>query len=247
MIIARSDSWARQMPEEEWAVYRPVLEQCRASDLPVALGGGLAFSYYSGMWRNTKDMDLYMLPSDVQRGMAILTACGFEDYHSRVGYDRSWIYRGYRDGVIVDLISSMANHRAEVDRKWLAGPTVQIGGLQLRVIPVEELIFAKLYVCQRDRCDWPDLLNILHTQDSINWDHLLERVEDDWPLLSGLLCVFAWLCPTRAAELPSSVWTRLGLNLPLQGPPCENAARRIELLESRPWFVPIERTRTDAL
>jgi hypothetical protein len=246
-MIARNDRWAEQMPKEEWSIYRPVLEECQQARLQFALGGGMAFSYYADMWRNTKDLDLYIRPTDRERAIAILTSCGFEDYHDKVGYDRSWIYRGFKDGLIVDFISSMANHRADVDDQWLHGPTVTIDRMNLNVIPVEELIFAKLYVCQRDRCDWPDLLNILHMHEPIDWERLLERVGDDWPLLSGLLCIFAWLCPVRASALPRSVWRRMGLDLPLEGPECEENSERVRLLESRPWFVPLERHRSKAL
>ncbi len=116
----------------------------------------------------------------------VLTDQGFEDYHDRVAYDRAWIYRGYRDGTLVDIIWAMANQRADVDQPWLTrGPLIDVRGQPCRIIPPEEMIWAKLYVLQRDRCDLPDVLNLVYaTGPSLDWDFLIQRLGDDSPLLS---------------------------------------------------------------
>jgi hypothetical protein len=229
--------WAALIGEQDWRLYEPVLAAALARGVRFALGGGLAFSAYSGHARHTKDIDLYVLPAERQALIDLVTAAGFADYYDSLPYDRRWIYRGRRDGVIVDVIWQMANRRAEVADDWLTrGPTLDLNGLTLRLLPPEELLWTKLYVMQRDRCDWPDLLNILRASGgSLNWEHLLARVGDDVGLVGGLLSVYAWLCPGRVWELPPWLWGRVGLAAPRPGlGACD--PRRVELLDSRDWF-----------
>jgi hypothetical protein len=248
-VVASADNWAERLPADEWEIYQPVLELANEIKLRFALGGGLAFSYYTRMWRNTKDMDLFVLPGSRNIAIDVLTRLGFSDYYDQVAYDRSWIYRGFRDGVIIDIIWQMANHRAEVDEGWLKGPTAHIKGMPLQVIPVEELIFAKLYVLQRERCDWPDLLNLLFVQGAkLNWSHLRGALGDDLPLLIGLLQVFAWLCPHNAGTLSEPMRELMlhAITNANESPRCDHDARRPALLDSRPWFVPLVKNRDAA-
>src|SRR5437660_1651645 len=107
--------WSEVVPAAQWAVFQPVLEAVNAGGPAFALGGGLAFSAYSGRKRNTKDMDLFVRPAARQRMMGILTRLDFKDLYEQLPYDRNWIYRGYKDGGIVDIIWQMANYRTAVD------------------------------------------------------------------------------------------------------------------------------------
>jgi putative nucleotidyltransferase-like protein len=233
-------SWADQIPGEQWALYEKVIDEAQASGVPFLLGGGFALATYSGRWRNTKDMDCYVLPRDRKDMIEILSELGFGDYYDQLPYERHWIYRGVQDDVIVDVIWQMANRGAVVDRSWFShAPTLDIRGKALHVLAPEEAIWNKIYVLQRDRCDWPDLFNILSGVGPwIDWDRLVARLADDAPLLSGVLAVFGWLCPERAAELPEWLWDRLTVRLPARGPGCSRDRRRIDLLDTRDWFGP---------
>jgi hypothetical protein len=228
------------IPIEEWEMMKPALESMRTRGLEFVLGGGLAFSAYSERCRSTKDADLFVKPADREAFVEALTDAGFVDYYDQKEYDRSWIYRGWQDGAIVDVIWAMANHRAAVDDHWLSGGReVIVHGMVMRVLPLEELIWAKLYVIQRDRCDWPDLLNLLYfVAEEIDWDRLLERVGCDCELVGAVVALFRWLCPERAGAIPDWVYLRLGL-WPEQ-PACAadegGNPERVQLLDSREWF-----------
>lgn len=232
--------WSDLIPDNEWALYREVLDRALKEEIPFALGGGFAFSYHSRRWRDTKDIDLYVMPQDVQRTVRIVEQAGFKDFHDQQPYDRAWIYRGTREGVIVDVIWAMANQRAQVDEDWLKrGPAVNLRGVRVKVLPTEELIWAKLYIMQRERCDWPDLLNILYVRGpELDWKHLLARVGDDVRVLGSLLNVFGWMCPKQAAALPSWIWEPMGVLAPPPGKDCGVNERHAALLDSRDWFGP---------
>lgn len=206
------------------------------------LGGGFALAAYTGRWRHAKDLDLYILPADRELAVAALAAAGFEDYYRRQPYDRGWIFRSQRGGVIVDLIWSMANQRASVDRRWFArAGRIALRQQRLRVIPPEEFIWCKLYIMQRDHCAWMDIFNLLYVNAAVvDWPHLIQRLERDTPLLKALLHIFGWLCPAQARALPSRLWKRLGMEPP-PGDPAPPDHDRVPLLDSRRWFAGRER------
>lgn len=205
------------------------------------LGGALAVAAYIGLVREHKDVDLYVLPEQRAQRIELINQLGLEDYYACEAYDQAWIYRAHQNGTLVDVIWEMANHLAPVDEGWLTqGAAVEVEGLRLCLLPPEELIWTKFHVLQKDRCDWPDVLNLLYaTGSQIDWMQLLTRLGDDAPLLTGALAVNSWLCPGAARQVPGWVWQRLQLNPPntWTATPIVNL-QRVKLIDSRPWFIP---------
>jgi hypothetical protein len=131
-----------------------------------------------------------------------------------------------------------------VDLRWLyGGGEIQVQGLNLHVAPLEEMVWAKLYVLNRERCDWPDVLNMLYfCCGEIDWRHLLNRLGPDAPLLAGVLSVLSWLAPDRMKLLPSWLLEKLRLHGPPPAIPQEELQWRATLLNPRDWFVwPLEK------
>lgn len=226
------------LPDEQWGVYRGVIRRARTRGVQFGLGGAFGYATYTGDWRNTKDLDLFVVPKDRDAMVEILRTEGLEDYYGQARYDRRWIYRGYRADTIVDIIWAMANQRAEVDQRWFdAARMVDLRGEPLLVIPPEELLWQKLYIVQRDRCDWPDVLNIIHAAGAtLDWAHLLDRLGHDWPLLASVLAMYCWLCPARAESIPAWLWERLRTPPAVENGAPEVDTQRVCYLDSRPWF-----------
>jgi hypothetical protein len=234
--------WIESIPERERETYRRILSTFQDAGLQFSLGGAAALGVYTGRWRNTKDLDFYVLPRDRDRAIELLTASGLEDYYCKGSYDRRWIYRACREEAIVDVIWSMANLRAEIDENWLTrGPIHELEpGLAIRFVPAEELIWSKLYVLQRERCDWPDILNLLHgVGRELDWEYLVHRVGDDLPLLRGVAGIFRWLCPSEAGVIPESLLQLDGVGgTPRKDNEACPDSWRVNLLDMRPWFGP---------
>ncbi len=232
-------AWSRFIPDEEWRLYRQVIDAAAVQNIPFAVGGAFAVATYTGYWRDTKDLDLYVLPEHRDEMIHLLGSLGFTDYFAKLPYDRWWIYRGTKDDALVDIIWAMANHRAQIDELWLSGPQVTVRGRCVKVLPAEAMLWDKLYIMQRDRCDWPDVLNLLYwAGPEIDWDYLLNRIGDDSALLAGVLSVFRWISPGRARNLPSWLWDRVALPQPPQEVQPEIEQRRVDLLDTRPWYGP---------
>jgi hypothetical protein len=247
-VAQQINNWSSQIPEKEWELYDAVLRGAAKREIPLALGGAFAVATYTGCWRNTKDLDLYVLPEHKDRMIELTRDLGMADYFDTKEYDRWWIYRATLDGTIVDIIWAMANHRQQIDELWMSGPEVNLRGHRLKVLPAEAMLWDKLYIVQRERCDWQDVFNLLYAAgEEVDWELLLRRIGEDTPLMAGALSVFRWLAPERAQRLPSWIWRRVGLGAAAAtsapGPDDFNK-RRIDLLDRRTWFAP-ERARLE--
>jgi hypothetical protein len=230
--------WADAIAQPEWNVYKRAIQAVRKADIPFLLGGGFALATFTGRWRDTKDIDFYVMPQARSAAVSALKQAGFSDYYKTKPYDRGWIYRSVRSDVIVDIIWSMANRRAKVDQLWFKhAEKVSIRGEELKVIPMEEFIWCKLYILQRDHCDWTDILNLIYFSGRlVDWKRLIERLNQDTSLLKAVLTVFAWLCPGRAAQLPLRIWKTLRMSKPSNGQ-LPVMKKRIRYLDSRAWFA----------
>lgn len=231
--------WTGLVPEDQWKVYREAIRTTRKTGSKFVLGGAFGLAAYTGRFRNTKDLDFFVLPSEKDKIVDALTKAGFEDYHSTHAYDRGWIYRAVKDDVIVDTIWQTPNRRTRVDEEWFKrGRKVRIREEVLQALPAEELLAIKLYILQRDRCDWPDLINLLYAVgQELDWPHVIRRMERERPLLAGLLQVFNWVCPDKAILLPAEVRKQFNLETPTNEELSMPADHRVRLLDTRPWFA----------
>ena len=195
---------------------------------------------YTGQSHEAKDLDLVILGCDRDAMVRVTREAGLHDYFDEKPYDRAWIYRAAGDGVLVDLIWAMANQRSKVDRAWIEqGPEVGVDGVRFRLMPAEELLWIKLYILQRDRCDWPDALNLVHAAGpGFDWRCVLARLGPDRLLLTGLLAMFSWVCPERARELPAWLWDEVGIRQDGTDGSTGLCQTRANLLDTRPWFRP---------
>lgn len=233
-----SPEWTKLISVAEFEVYQLAIRSLRAEGVSSMLGGAFGLATYTGRWRNTKDIDFYVLPAERERAINALSGAGFHDYYETLAYDRGWIYRATRNGLLVDIIWGTPNRRGEVDSQWIShAGQLSFRTEQLDVVPAEELVWIKLYVFQRDRCDWLDVINLLYAKSaSLNWDRLVHRLGPDLALLHSALGVFAWVCPNRIEAIPPNLRKQAGIRKPRK-PSTEPDQYRIGLLDSRPWFA----------
>jgi len=193
---------------------------------------------YAGQLRDTKDIDLYIKCEQREAMIQVLQEAGWTDYYDRLPYDRNWIFRSCRGDAILDVMWAMANQRAQVDDEWLNGPIAIVRNVTFRLLRPEETLWSKLYVLQRDRCDWPDAMSMLYSiGPELDWEHLLWRMEEDTPLLAGLIATFRWIAPDTCRQFPPRLWQKLGLTEPSEQESTQSEYRA-KLLDGRPWFTP---------
>src|SRR6185503_8605235 len=74
--------WVEAVTEEQWATYRDAIQTLRAAGIRFLLGGGFALATYIGRWRDTKDIDFYIMEGDRDKAVEALSKAGFSDYFS---------------------------------------------------------------------------------------------------------------------------------------------------------------------
>lgn len=187
-------------------VYGLAMDAIEGAGIPHMLGGALAFNAYTGIWRDTKDLDVFCRPEDGPRILRALEASGFEP---EVVYE-SWLAKGWMGDVFVDIIWRNANGLFPVTDEWLehAAERVVLGRRTL-VLPLEELILSKMMVGGRYRFDGADILHVLHAAgEGIDWDRLAKGAGEHVGLLLGYLHMYRWGYPEAADRVPEDVLER---------------------------------------
>src|SRR5262249_22635593 len=159
-------------------LYREVLTALNEQHVPYAVAGAVALEKYTGIWRATKDLDLFMQTADVRKALAHLEGRGFR---CEV-LDPVWLSKAHRADYFVDLISGMSNGVIMVDESWMkrTQPAVVVG-IQTRIISPEDLIASKLFVTRRERFDGADIAHIIYrTRGSLDWQRILDLAGEHW-------------------------------------------------------------------
>jgi hypothetical protein len=205
----------------------------------VLQAGAFGLYHYTGFWRGTRDMDFALLPEERAMAIRAVLDAGFEDMYPREPYDRDWIFRSYREGVIVDLIWQLANKEDRIDEGWFdRAEPAEYFGMPVSVVSAADMCWMKLFVFQWRRCDWPDIINVIRgTRGQLDWAHLLEKAGPHWRLLSALVNIYDWLCPPERTFIPG--WFRAALDerQRLFPPDADSCERRRDLFDSRPWLT----------
>ncbi len=188
-------------------LYIQALNALKRAGIPFMLGGAFAIYHYTGWWRNTHDMDAYVTPEDLERAKSALSESGFEDLGEQAEGDREWIYHAGKDSIIVDIIYRFANLANYVTPDWLERAAHgRFLDQEVDFLPLEELIWVKIFVINRHRCDWPDIMRIIRAQcQRVHWDRLLAMLGEHVLLLEGLVAVFDWQNPGSMGCIPSHI------------------------------------------
>lgn len=190
------------IPEKEREVYKLALQTLNRAGVPYVVSGLYAIHAYTGVYRETKDLDLLMEPGVVIQAAEALKEAGFqvklEDAH--------WLAKALK-GAQIDLIYGMANGLGFIDGGWYDNSRPGIlAGTPVRVSPPEELIWHRLFIGERHRFDMADVVHlILHRGSELDWERLLERVSGDWRLLLSQLHFFDYVYPEHRDRIPSGV------------------------------------------
>lgn len=199
--VTHGEFW---IPEAEREVYRRALEVLNRSGIPYVISGLYALYEYTGIYRQTKDLDLFVQPHRVIDAARVLAEEGF-----RMHLEQShWIAKAMWGDKQIDVIFGTGNGLYLIDEAWMANARAGIlAGTQVRVAPPEELLWHRLFVSERHRSDVADILHlILCRGDEFDWERLLERVGSNWRLLLAQVHLYDFVYPGHRARVPQ--WVR---------------------------------------
>ncbi len=202
--LTHGDFW---IPEEERVVYRRGLEALNAAGVPYVVAGAYAIYEHTGIYRKTKDLDLFFEPAAVVPAARALREAGFvtrlEDAH--------WLAKATHGEYFVDLIYGMGNGIAVIDKGWIDHSRQGIlAANPVRIAPPEELIWHRLFISERHRHDMSDIVHlILCLGETLDWERLVARVGPNWPLLLSQVLMFSYVYPGYRRNIPAWVPERL--------------------------------------
>lgn len=202
--LTHGDFW---IPEEEREVYRRALQALNAASVPYVVAGAYAIYEHTGIYRQTKDLDLFVQPRAVIPAARALHDAGFvmrlEDLH--------WLAKAFVGEKFVDVIYGMGNGIAFIDEEWIEhSKTGVLAAEQVHIAPAEELIWHRLFINERHRQDMSDVVHlVLCTGDLLDWERLMRRVGPNWPLLLAQLQMFSYVYPGYRSNIPSWVMDQL--------------------------------------
>jgi hypothetical protein len=192
--------------------YRDALATLTGAKVPFLLGGGYALYVRTGFARATKDLDIFMLRDDVPRGLDALTRRGYQTEITSA----YWLAKAFSGEDFIDIIFNSGNGCCPVDKRWFEHATsADFMGLAVQLCPLEEAIWQKAFVMERERFDGADIAHLLRAcGQSVDWDRLLERFGQHWRLLLAHLILFEYVFPDKRSVIPK--WLLDGLTYRLR-------------------------------
>jgi hypothetical protein len=177
------------------------------SRIPVLVGGAYAFAEYTGIYRDTKDLDVFLRKRDAGAALDLLQGAGWRAERT----DEGWIYKAFRDEWFVDLIFSSGNRLAQVDDSWFQGnPSCQVLGSQVRLVRPEEMIWSKAFVLERERYDGADVAHLIKAgAASLDWKRMMRHFDPHWEVLLSHLLLYRYAYPGERSQVPPAVMNEL--------------------------------------
>jgi hypothetical protein len=80
-------------------MFRETLMQLNRCRVPYVVSGAFALQVHTGIWRATKDLDLFLTPEDVPAALRCLRKNGFRCEVK----DPVWLHKAHRHGFFIDL------------------------------------------------------------------------------------------------------------------------------------------------
>ena len=194
-----------ETPSREF--YRTTMEFLARANVPFLVGGAFAFVHQAGIDRSTKDLDIFVRPSDVQR---LLSASANAGYEADLFFSH-WLAKIRAPSGFVDVIFSSGNGLAVVDDQWFEHASErEVLGVRVMVAPPEESLWSKAFVMERERYDGADVAHIiLSVGDRLDWRRLLERFGSHWRVLLGHLVLFGFIYPSQRSKVPAAILDQL--------------------------------------
>jgi hypothetical protein len=236
IITVEKEKKSQSLDPECAAFYCDAMRLLEANGVPFLLGGAYALCVYTGLARHTKDVDLFIQRTDLDRALGLFEKNG---YLAEKTFPH-WLAKVYRGDNFVDLIFAAGNGVAVVDGSWFArSRQSEFLGRRVKVMAPEEIIWMKAFIQERERYDGADIAHLIRScAEALDWRHLRERFGADWRVLFSFLVLFGYIYPSERQRVPADLWHEFsGLLLREQETPCSDRICRGTFL-SRAQFLP---------
>lgn len=187
--------------------YRELMRLLLREGVPFLVGGAFAFAHVTGIRRPTKDLDLFVRRDDWPRLARFAEAAGWTSELT----GPHWLGKVLHGELFVDIIFSSGNGVAPVDDAWFEHALdASVLGVDVRLVPIEEAVWTKAFVMERERYDGADVAHLLHAAAlRIDWPRLVDRFGPHWRVLLAHLVLFGFIYPAERQLVPRAVMEAL--------------------------------------
>ncbi len=224
---------------ETYCFYRQVIGILNRNFVPYLLGGGFAFEFYTHIGRSIKDMDIFLSRRNLQGAFQVLEKAGFR---TELTFPH-WLGKVFHGETAIDFIFSSGNGLCEVDDLWFEHAVPgQVFGFPIKFCPVEEMIWSKAFIMERERYDGGDIAHlILKCANRVDWSHLIKRFGLHWRVLLSHILLFGYIYPSERTLVPPHILRSLLENIdreiettsvgnqPCQGPLLSRTQFRVDV------------------
>jgi hypothetical protein len=191
----------------ECALYGNALARLAASGIPFLIGGAFALERYTGIARNTKDLDIFLRPRDLDAALSELGTLGCR---TEVPFPH-WLAKAATAEGVIDFIFSSGNGVAQVDDLWFEHAVdARVLDVAVKLCPAEETIWSKALIMERERFDGADVAHLIRALGpGLGWRRLLWRFGPHWRVLLSHLVLFGFIYPGERWRVPDEVMREL--------------------------------------
>jgi hypothetical protein len=220
------------------AFYAEAVGLLQTTCIPFLVGGTFAYSRYTAIERQTKDLDVFVRARDIAATLQLFENAG---YTADLPYPH-WLAKVRRHAYVMDIVFSSGNGIAQVDDEWFTyAAESEVLGARVQLCPLEEMIWSKAFVQERERFDGADVVHLLRAGRDLNWPRLLARFGDQWPVLLSHLVLFRFVYPDQRDCVPPGVMDDLTRRLADQRQEPSNRICYGTLLSREQYLYDVER------
>jgi hypothetical protein len=213
IVIPSEEFWMALAPTQSLVetpsrlFYRDAMLTLNRANVPFLVGGAFAFIHQAGIDKSTKDLDIFARPGDVQR---LLEACAAAGYETELVFSH-WLAKIRSPEGFIDVIFNSGNGIAKVDDGWFEhAKDREVLNVPVKIAPVEETIWSKAFVMERERFDGADVSHlILALGHQLDWQRILSRFGPHWRVLLAHLVLFGFIFPSARSRVPTWVMQEL--------------------------------------
>jgi hypothetical protein len=192
------------VPEAERELYKVALGALNAAGIAYVVAGAYAIYEHTGIYRETKDLDVFVEPSHLIAEMRALKSAGMR---ARLEQPH-WLAKAMSGELFVDMIFGMGNGLAMIDHDWyrFSRPAI-LAATPVRVAPAEELLWHRLFISERHRQDMADIVHLIVCVGQVmDWNRIVHKTAEHWPLLLAQIQMFDYVYPEHRDGVPR--WVR---------------------------------------
>lgn len=206
-ILPVSSSHPPEFLPEALDCYKRAVEALRDAAIPFTVGGAFALHKHTGIWRNTKDLDIVLEAGAVPGALRHLEARGFS---TRIE-DPVWLAKAFCGEYFVDLITALGNAALVVDATWIErAENWEMFSVPCRILAAEELIASKIFVSRRERFDGADVAHLIRVCGGrLDWERLQQLLTGHEEMLLWGLVFFSYIYPAHVDLIPRDLWSSL--------------------------------------